>query len=382
MIAIATEPGKGGGLLSRLWVNLLKTAKHSSRSPILAGVALVMGTSCEDVSWPEPQDIRSLRVLGVRADPPTLTPGGSTQLSIICADGRGGSTESPECDVEIAWFSRCDNPPNNDPTQCFSGYARWARSLESPIADTPTSALPEGFGLGSLYTFAPPEGILSGQALVSGQSIRYGTSYVFFAVCAGDLIPVQTASDRLPVECRDRDNGERLDQRAFVVGFTTLYTYEGIQSHNPLLLAPKFDDVAIPSSCSAASPCPAGFECSTGAGCLPVVEHCREADVDDCPRHSLSFGLERASFSVFGVDGIALDSDSKSLWLDAFTNAGSLPDDASFALHAPSKPSGIQRTPSVFWQSPSTPTEQAHLWAVVRDSRGGLTVSEQRILVR
>ncbi|MBN1605114.1 MAG: hypothetical protein JW940_00700 [Polyangiaceae bacterium] len=73
----------------------------------------------------------------------------------------------------------------------------------------------------------------------------------------------------------------------------------------------------------------------------------------------------------------------KSLWLSYFTNAGSLPDDSgSFALRPPTEAAEVKRTQCVRWQAPRTPTEDAHLWAVVRDNRGGLVAFDQRVIVR
>jgi hypothetical protein len=97
----------------------------------------------------------------------------------------------------------------------------------------------------------------------------------------------------------------------------------------------------------------------------------------------LSFELSRDSFHLFSIEGARLETPTKSLWLSYLTNAGNLPaDDANFALEAPTFPAISNRTPCIRWQPPTAPTEQAHLWAVVRDNRGGLSTWDQRIIVR
>ena len=60
------------------------------RSAALGIWALWLVAGCDEVEWRGPEYIDSLRVLGVRAEPPTLTPGTSTRLSLVCADGSRG----------------------------------------------------------------------------------------------------------------------------------------------------------------------------------------------------------------------------------------------------------------------------------------------------
>ena len=103
----------------------------------------------------------------------------------------------------------------------------------------------------------------------------------------------------------------------------------------------------------------------------------------DCKEHCLNFELGIDSYSLFSINGDRLEAPKKSLWLTYLTNAGNLPDDeASFALHAPPDGATVKRTPCIRWRPPRTPTEEAHLWAVVRDTRGGFATWDQRIIVR
>ncbi len=347
----------------------------------VGALALTLSNGCDDAEWPEPRYIDSLRVLGVHAESPTLTPGASTQLSIGCVDGSRGADREPTCGVDVAWFAECNNPDENDPQNCLSRYANWTDALALHIADTPTEAYPDGFGFGPVFNFSAPESILNAEFEVAGNTIRYGTSYVFFAACTGQLVSVRNVSGRLPVECRDRRTGKTLDQRSFVVGVTTLYSYDRVTSRNPLLLTPRFDDVEIPGACNVTAECPSGFDCSMEGQCLPVVRSC--ANEESCDEHCLSFELGVDSFSLFTIDGTRLEAPQKPVWLSYFTNAGKLPDDeASFVLHAPTDAVSARRTQCIRWQPPGAPTEHAHLWAVVRDSRGGLAVWDQRIIVR
>jgi hypothetical protein len=358
--------------------------RRKTRGGFALGVLVCgLAAGCDDVDWPEPRYVDSLRVLGVSAEPPTLSPGASTRLSMLCVDGRGGSSEEPTCDAEVAWFAHCDNPAENDPTKCLDRYSKWGAELTKTVSETPAEARPSGFGFGPSFDFVAPRDILAGELEVGGRGVRYGTSYVFFAACAGQLVAVSDVTERLPVECRDRETGERLDQRSLVVGVTTVYSYDLVTSHNPVFSGPRFDDAAIPASCVSTADCPAEFDCSKEGQCLPVVSCCQAEDPSMCPEHCLTLELALDSFSLFSLDGARLSSPQKSLWLDYFTNAGNLPaDEASLGLRPPAQASATRRTECIRWQAPKVPTEHAHLWAVVRDDRGGLATWDQRIIVQ
>lgn len=355
---------------------------------ILGGLSVALGAGCDKVDWPDPRYVDSLRVLGVRAEPPTLTQGASTQLTLLCVDGSEGPRRDPVCNAEVAWFAQCDNPEKNDPETCLNRYATWANSLDSSVAQTPTEAYPHGFGFGPTFNFSPPEDILANESTAQGNPSRYGTSYVYFAACAGHLVPVHHVKDRLPVECRDPDTNELLDHRRFVAGITTVYSYDRFTSRNPMILAPRFDGKKTSETCSKTTPCASGFECSTEGACLPVVQHCTESEPEDCQSHCLTFALDLDSFSLFDLDGGRLPTPQKSLWVNYFTNAGNLPDrdddsdEASFGVRAPDTENDLARTPCIDWRPPRSATEHAHVWAIVRDNRGGLAVWDQRIVVR
>lgn len=354
----------------------------ASKFDRFAYLLLIAPAGCNDVSWPSEHYVDSLRVLGVRAEPATLAPGATTQLSVTCADGRRGAEEEPTCDVEIAWFADCNNPRKNDPQRCFARYADYSESLKSPIADTPATNHPDGFGFGPSFSFTAPDDILKEEISVAGHSLHAGASYVYFAVCAGQLFPVNAAADRLPVECRDRQSGKVLDQSRFVVGRTTIYSYDLIASRNPEMLVRRFDEVPIASSCSATSGCPEGFSCDSDAGCIPVVETCSETNRKACKPHCLDFELAASSYSLFGIDGTRLDQPQKSMWLDYFTNVGQIPDDARYIVRPQPNPEEPDRSMCILWRAPTKPTEHAHVWVVLRDNRGGLATWDQRIIVQ
>jgi hypothetical protein len=355
--------------------------------------------ACNDVSWPDPQYVDSLRVLAVTSEPPVLAPKESTELSLFCADGRGGPKSDPACQIETAWFGECNNPPENDPQKCFDSYRSWGDKLSRTIADTPVEDWPRGFSFGPTMQFQAPDDILKYELETSGQAsdqassqnpeqrIRYGNSYVYFAACAGKLVAESDADERLPVACVDPESGKRLGQERFVVGITTLYSYEGVTTHNPELVNKRFIDSRMNApltekTCSASAECPNGFACSENHVCLPSVPPCNEKTPQSCEWHCFQFGVTNDSFRLFRTDGVALPSPTKSLWIEFFTNAGALPDDNGFAIPPPEADDSPRRNPCVFWRAPPIATDNAHVWVVMRDDRGGVATWDQRVLVR
>lgn len=348
---------------------------------LVCAACTLLCAGCTDVSWPSDRSITTLRVLGVQAEPPTLSPGATTHLSVSCADGRKGPEAAPDCDVEVAWFGHCNNPKDNDPSNCFAQYGTWVDKFASTLSGTAVGSYPDGFGFGPTLQFTAPDDILAAELDALGTKVRYGVSYVYFMVCAGQIVPVTGTSERLPVECRDRETHQLLDQRSMVVGATTIYSYDLIRSKNPKVMLPVFDRALIPEQC-ASQACPTGLECTADNQCVPVVAPCREKGSDACRYHCLNYGYQLDSFSLFGIDGTRIDEPKKALWVDYYTNAGNAPEEDPISLPAPPDPDGIQGMPCLPWRAPGFPTEHAHIWTVVRDNRGGLLVRDQRVIVR
>ncbi|HMA91666.1 MAG TPA: hypothetical protein VKP30_03225 [Polyangiaceae bacterium] len=351
---------------------------NTSVARVLGILAVSASLGCEDVSWPEREYVSSVRILGVRAEPPTLAPGATSELSVYCADGRVAPNGDPSCDLEIAWFAACDNPPKNDPTECYGTYAAWAKKLARNVTDTPVEDWPEGFGFGKTYRFQAPSTILSDTFEALGQTVHFGHSYVFFAACAGKLVATTGSSDRLPVECYDRITGKALDQRAFTVGYTTIRSFDLVTNRNPTPVFPRMNHLQYPTSCNTDAPCPSGFECTSDATCSPVVARCDKNRPETCRGYCFDFGLASNDFLVFAKGG----AQAKSVWIETFTNAGMLSNDPDFGVSPPQPGEAGTQIRCLGWRPPAVATEHAHLWAVVRDDFGGLAVWDQRILVR
>ena len=369
---------------------------NSKRLIVLAAMACEFG--CNGVSWPSERHIDSLRVLGVKSEPASLRPGQSGHVSLVCANGNTGNAADPTCDfdkIDVAWFADCNNPVNNDPTKCLNHYGAWVNQFASPLANTPESTLVGQFKVAPEFDFLAPAGVLPGEITISGQTVHYVVSYIFFAACDGNLYPRSGVSDQLPVECHDRDTGAILDQRRFVVGVTTVYSYDTVVNHNPELSDPRLDYPSISYDPSVLSqPCSVDGDCgrtdfgcpnaagstATSATCAPIVAPCTAGNNASCGGHCIDFQVTPESFKMTTIGGAPISNPVKSLWAEYYTNAGKLPDDARFGLPFPGDQT--ERSSCIPWQAPTYATEQARVWIVVRDDRGGLASLEQRILVR
>jgi hypothetical protein len=350
---------------------------------IVLGLA-VGGVGCEDVSWESESLVDSLRVLGVKATPASLVPGEGTHLSILCADGRGGGTADPSCNVEVAWFGDCTNPRNNDPSECLSQYADWLKPMTSSLAEADMTSYKGRFAVSPEFGFTAPTDALAGNVTVAGHPVRYGTSYVYYAVCAGRLYPAQGKADALPVSCRDRDTGKPLDQRSFVVGITTIYTYDIIRNLNPEISSVSFDGTVVPRTpCVADADCNGIGECHGDHVCAPVVQPCKDDRSPGCDEHVLALEMTDESFYLQRFDGTTLDSVEKSLWATYYVNAGATSEeDFTFGLAPSGTSRNTQKSEVASWHAPSYPTNRARVWFVVRDDRGGQAWLVQPVIVR
>jgi hypothetical protein len=299
---------------------------------------------------------------------------------MLCADG---TTPDAHCDVEVAWFADCNNPASNDPIKCLNHYGDWFRGVSTPLSESPEVAALPYFKLGADFDYQAPLDFLQGEVSVADQGVRYGTGYVYFAACAGKLYPAPGLTDQVPVQCHDRVTGAPLDQKRFVAGVTTLYGYDTIRNDNPTILASALNRTLIPTgTCTSDAECGRGFTCTSDKECVPVVELCNRSE--HCPAYCFSINVAAQSFALTSLDGTIVTNPPKSLWVEYYTNAGSVPDegDARFGMRMPQAGESSVWSPCAAWQRPAKATDNARIWLVLRDDRGGITWHTQRIIVR
>jgi hypothetical protein len=346
------------------------------RAMLVIGGACVLA-GCTAVPSDSDRIVTSLRVLGVRSEPASVPAGGSSELSLLCADGSPGNPDRPACNVQVAWFSGCHNPEGARPLSCLDRYAAIAKSLGEPVSATfQDPSLADGFGFGNRFVFHAPPSILTQEADLGRMRLRFGISFVFFAVCAGTLHRVLGTQGRLPVECRNDATGTVLGQDRFVVGHTTVYSYDWLENDNPVITSRWFDGKAMADEwCGVDSDCGAASICKDGT-CAPRVSACGRGAGSDCREHTFEIRISPDSFAVRPTVAAPADLLSKRVWVDYYATGGSV-GDGRVPLDA-----GDGGTSSPMrWVPPAASDAEARIWAVVRDERGGLAWVEQRIII-
>lgn len=354
---------------------------------VVGSVALLLLAGC-DSGFDPPSKVDSLRVLIVKPEPASGTPGRSSTLTLLTADGsqnEDGSLRAPRA-LQIAWFGACHNPPSRQYFACFPVLNAIAARLSPKVVDTPLEGVPKGvFGLGSSFELPLPEDILSGAPKTSTDPVHYGVSYAFFAVCAGELRPRPDFQGRVPLECADPDTGVALGHRDFVTGFTTLFSYESDVSVNqsPAITALEFagSELGVPTTgCAEDADCaavtvPNVFEggCERASGrCLPRIDPCPKSG--DCPSFEVLPALDPSS-----AERLPGQNANEVVWVSFYASAGSF--DPSTEL-ANDRTTGWIDDHGAYYEPPRREVGRVALWVTANDQRGGADFLAFEILVR
>jgi hypothetical protein len=163
----------------------------------------------------------------------------------------------------------------------------------------------------------------------------------------------------------------------FVIGFATLFTFEGASNENPVLESLRFGALEAPElDCESDADCAVAAEfrgtlgCSRSGRCSPVVAPCGG---DDCARAPVAAIVGRESAEALPGEGRP-----EVVWVDYYANAGKL-DDASQLVN--DRASGWVDDYGTRWEPPRAPGE-ATIWAAVHDQRGGVAWSSLEVIVR
>lgn len=354
----------------------------------LGFIALFALAGC-DSGFNPPSLLDSLRVLAVKPEPASGTPGASSLLTLVYADGSrndDGSLRAPR-DVQIAWFGACHNPPSRLYFACYPVLTAIAEHLSPKVVETPLTGVPPGvFGIGAEFELALPADLLSNAPQTSADPLHYGVSYAFFAVCAGELRPRPDFRDRVPVECVDPATGEVLGHRDFVTGFSTLFSYESDVpvNQNPRLTAVNVDGAPLPSpssGCSEDADCADvplgdmldGAACERSSGrCLPRVTPCPKTG--DCPKIEISPELERSD-----AEPLPGQNTREILWASYYATAGTFEPSTELVND---QSSGWIDDHASLYSPPRRAVGQVVLWVTVNDQRGGVDYRKLELLVR
>ena len=391
------------------------------RSPFwLWGGLLCSALSCE----PEREVaslLDSLRVMAVQKDRPYARPGDSVSLQILWNDGRRNN-EAPARDVQIAWVSGCHNPASELYALCFAQLAMLAQTATGADAGTaPPSGAPLGFptplgfpklqcsstsggGCPSLGFFAPaPAGPSSFDFQIPAEIIAvrpppndptlppWGLSYVFFAICAGEL-ELDTSGESFPLRCRDASSGKLLGSDDFVAGYSAVYSYDEpiVLNTNPRVDGVEFGDISyLPAEWGQGTLC-------LGASCVPdaeqnapalpedpcsdpgvvCIDRCESDDCEQIPVLALVDSSQAQTDSVLAAQlGQQL---SEQMWVNYYADGGEFESGTRLLSDAQR---GWNEDHGAQFTAPAEPG-WVNIWAISHDSRGGTDWARIRVYVR
>lgn len=327
----------------------------------LAGLALglghAVGAGCAAPFDPASL-VNSLRILSVQVDRPYAQPGEEVSFTMTYFDGRDTGGEFTP--VQIVWLGGCVNPPGNQYYSCYEQLGELFASFSG--GGPPPSEL---VGIGPSFTTRVPEDILTSLAEPPVPP-KLGTGFVFFAVCAGELRPVEpegdTAAGGFPLGCFDAE-GRRLGPESFIPGFSQYFVFEDERRNaNPEAGLTWNGEPVADGERIVVAPCAVSAEERRKSGCAATDEFsvCTTYEFD------VAVTPEVAEF-----DPGATDPEGNPLrevvWVSYLATGGDLESGSKLVSDASA---GLLDDHGTVWVPPEEPGSHT-IWAVVRDNRGG-----------
>ncbi len=335
----------------------------------LASPALLPG--CGDDLEPG-SSLAGVRVLAVKVSEPYAAPGEALRLEMLAVDGaRAGTPPRP---LEVVWFDGCVNP---DGGLFYSCYPPLTRALDEAFGGAPapldgSAPLPPFITRGAARELVVPADALSALPPPPPSVPPLGRVVTFFAACGGrvEYAPGERQVG-LPLRCVDPATGAPLGADDFVFGFTPVVVADGLRNAHPAFAALTLDGAPPPSaSCAGDEGCGANERCGSAGVCLRALARCGEAEPEDCDEHRLEVALAPGASEP---DPLASGFEGRpaveALFVKFYATSGRFtrgvvalvgPDGA-----ATDEPFGL------FTGHGAAPGEEARVYAVAHDSRGG-----------
>jgi hypothetical protein len=340
----------------------------------LAALSLLVGSGCGPEFDPG-SEIKTLRVLGVKKDKPYAQPGDTVNLQLLWHDAKGRD----EAEVQRAFIGGCVNPPGDLYYGCF------AQQTGAP-GGLPPIAFHDDF-----QVTLPSDIISSRRDLEPGQP-RYGLYIVFFAVCAGEIaFDREAAADAsgsggLPLRCLD-DAGKPLASEDFVVGYTSIYSFEGVSNQNPAFSVDDegkgqflIGEQAVVSDCvGEACQVTAPVEVDCDAEPERCIESCADDGDDGCPNIDVKPAIEQsANVEKDGVSSTLFGTAvTEQMWVNYYVDRGGI----SQARLLNDTTSGWNEKYRAQLHAPKD-AGPLQVWAVIHDNRGGMEFSRVTLGVK
>jgi hypothetical protein len=321
--------------------------------------------------------ISTLRVLAVRAERPFAAPGTQATLTMLLHDGspRALRSDGSRRTVQVVWLGGCVDPRGDLYYQCYPAlHASAGRLSDSQLATgtLPSDLEPGVAGYGTTFGAQVPSNILTERPQPAGTSYPYGLQFVFFIACGGEVRRDLSAnpSTEFPLACFQPGTQARLGDADVVVGYYPLYSYDSLENHNPEVQGGQFAAAGPASPCTLPSECPAASTCGSAGLCIPSVPVCPDNRPDDCPGFAFQPTVDRTSVEpAISAQTPASRAQSETLWVTYYSSGGRLESDA-LIIHDPT--AGWIEAHGTTWRAWNVKGE-VRLWAVVRDSRNGVS---------
>jgi len=327
---------------------------------LAATLALVSALGC-GAEFDPPSEVKSLRVLGVQKSRPYADPGEEVDLNLLWHDG------SPEAGraIQTGFIGDCVNPPGDLYYGCFAQFA------EKLQAGQTLQAAP-----GDSFKVTLPRDIISGRGgpREPGQA-RYGLYIVFFIACAGQVdfvTDIDPSSTGLPVRCLDA-NDEPLGSEDFVVGYSSIYSFEGAQNTNPVLGETfRVAGKDVPADCR-------GIDCQSAPDveldCSQDASRCLKSCAKDgdsaCPAVEIEPQLDPSTVELDDVSSKLFNSRvTEQMWVNYYVDRGGISD----VRLLNDTTSGWNEEFRAQLRAPKA-AGALKVWAVVHDNRGGMDIA-------
>jgi hypothetical protein len=352
---------------------------------------LVLELSCGPELSPI-STIEGLRIIAVRKSASYAAPGETVDIEMFWEGAQSSQ-------VETFFGFWCVNPPGDLYSECLRGV--------------PT--VPPRFVLNEdRFSLRMPDDIVRPPA-PGGGNIPYGTAFVFYGVCEGQLqsggnpldpglggsagstgasgsmslggsdsvdrndVPVGSIAG-LP-RCVDEAGVDVLSDR-FVLGYSQIFVYEGYRNLNPELIGFEVDGQSVEAECLN-SECVGevgrqGEELEQCDSKHPCFKVCSNETGEGCEVQRFGAVIDESSAEQdqVALDGFGTDIE-ENLWVSYFVDRGGVTDPLRLVNDATKGWNPDQTTGIV---SPDTPGPIT-IWAVVRDNRGGASFGRVRAYV-
>lgn len=344
-----------------------------SRALLFLGLLLV---GCGP-SFDPPDQLRTLRVLGVQKDTPYAQIGDTVNLQILWEDASPNAGRP----IEIQWSGPCFDPAGDLYYSCFKRASLLQGITEG---DATSVTMPS--------TYEDDNG--TQQPLIrtatAENNAPYGVVFLFFAACAGHLIPIPTSdATAFPLGCQD-SAGKLLGADDFVAGYTSIYAFGQYSNNNPVIGEPAaaspmpafefngqpVDPAAqcIGDACRAlAEATPPAYDsinCDDSAQAARCVPTCSDDGKSPCHGYAIRPILDQAqNQEQDSVSAKQLGRNvTEQMWIDYYTDGGGFKSSVRLLNDATNGWNSDYGTE--FYASKDA--KISRVWALVHDNRGGV----------